>query len=450
MVPADPACLAVRRPRDARVGRPPAINEFMVCVDEWTLKYPAEQFDWRARSCYYKQQWKQCDKFVTVCAKSCKAAHCGADLDAVPKSILRQHVPPAPPRSSWHRRPPVLPPSPMPPPIPLPSEPAIPPAIQCELQHAYHVLRINPDAASFTAKVELTPWIVGRVVRLIFSTELAHRPSAVESAQLVSMHRSGGGEAYDFELLHLGSSSGHFAFTASASGSSVAFPDAITCDYAGAPRLPPPPRRPPRLRRPRPSPPMPPPSPLPPPIPATPPSPLPPSFSPPPSSSPMAPPLMIANSFPPPFRLAAKHVVPPVLAPVPIPISVVPPSRATFVVDAQRFAPPPGKATTIVMPPAAPFMRAEAHPSHGILFNLFLMACCAAGVMWLRASSRRRRADGQQTVCTSEHEEVGRLLLDAEGAVESRPAPPPSEVGASWPGPHEIASSCPNEDDQVL
>lgn len=187
--------------------------------------YPAEKFDWRGRSCYYKAQWGQCKKFANVCAASCNATHCGAGTTPLASSVLLLQAPPAPPRDLWLRRPPALAPPPsstLPPPplstwehhqlqvppplLPLrpvapartglhfspqllpsrtfapatppaspaqmPLAPVAPPASHCPLHLEYHVLRISSHNAerhpSFEAAVRASPWEVCP------STEMSH------------------------------------------------------------------------------------------------------------------------------------------------------------------------------------------------------------------------------------------------------------------------------------
>lgn len=346
------------------------------CVDEWTVRFPSERYDWRGRSCYYKVQWGQCSDFATVCAASCHAAHCGSGLTPLPESVVR-HSPPAPPRSSWIRHPPLHPrrlASPPPPPQPPPpwtttgegDAPAAPPAAQCSLHHEYHI--VSMESPYFKAAVIITPWDSSRVVRLHFSSRLG-KMEAAEGARLIERHRAGNGDIVDFELLAGGASSEHFTFSATTAGAPVAFPDAITCDAVTPPRLPPPPRRPPRLRRPRPAPAMPPPD-----EPTPPPSPLPPSFAPPPSASPC---IQLAS---PPAPMRA----PPNVAPLRRPAAPLSPSL-----------PAPGTVeTTFVIPSLAPPPPNKPIPEHraGDAFWMLVVAT-VLGVALCRRRRKVRNPD---------------------------------------------------------
>ena len=153
----------------------------MVCQDEWTRLYPSERYEWRGRSCFYKAQWNQCDTFAAVCAATCKAKDCGAELAPLRTSVLHRQPPPAPPRASWQRRPP------LPSPIHIAAAPATPPATHCPLRLFYHVLHMTKaeeeeeEEPHFRAAVEISPWDHSRVVHLVFSSPLKRPPTDTPS-----------------------------------------------------------------------------------------------------------------------------------------------------------------------------------------------------------------------------------------------------------------------------
>ena len=96
MVDGGASGVSERRPRsvvtdftDATTGAP-LDDDPMVCQDEWTRLYPSERYEWRGRSCFYKAQWNQCDTFAAVCAATCKAKDCGAELAPLRTSVLHR------------------------------------------------------------------------------------------------------------------------------------------------------------------------------------------------------------------------------------------------------------------------------------------------------------------------------------------------------------------------
>ena len=268
------------------------------------------------------------------------------------------------------------------------------------MHHEYHILVISPPR--YTAAVDISPWDMGRVVRLHFSSLLG-RVAAAQGARLIEQRPAIGGEVVDFELLESGRQTQRFSFTAGVADEheddevKVAYPDAITCDTVMPPRPPPPPRRPTRLRRPRPSPMAPPPLPVPPPAPPSVPLPSPP----PPVLSQMAH-LAKAIKWAPMHEHVHVHPAPP----PPSPLQWMPPSL--------RMPPPPPSpsppalveemqpALVDVAPPAALPPPAGNQGSSGgstelvdfftALFWLVVIASCISCCELLRPARRKAKA----------------------------------------------------------
>ena len=355
------------------------------------MKYPAERYDWRGRSCYYKAQWGQCSKFASVCASSCHVPHCGADLAPLPSSVLRQHAPPAPPRMSWLQRPPATAtPSRKPIPatrrVPPPHASTAPPpmAMQlCPLHMSFHIWQMSQTSQQYRAAVDVNPWVVGRIVRLIFRNPHGQTPTGVNGARLISQQRVGSlGEQFDFELLGPATQQ-HFLYTATGA---VAFPDMIACAGFASHSPPPPPQRPPRLRRPRPSP--------------SPPPPVPPQTRPatrPPQQVRLAPQRRPSSSPPPPTPMPSTGVPPPIALRVP------------------GLAPPPLPWPPIVEdvaePPPTPHSQLAGSDGGGGSIWLPLLACAG----WALYRMRRRRVGPRESAV--EHH----LLVDSHsGPADAR------------------------------
>lgn len=232
------------------------------CVDSWATLHPAERFDWRGRSCYYKHLWNQCSKFTTVCASTC--GMCSSKVSRVPASAatvdLVSWAPPAPPRSSWarvhsppsmisasppprnkphyarHASPPQHPPPSLPAPPGPPPDPPVSPMPRdnelksCQFNTEYHIISHvhGPSHPSFVASVDVRPWLPGTIVNVHYTRQDILHATALSGARLAHRHHSGKGRGtrLEFELLAF---AGTHDFSFAVNGTGIEFPDLISC-----------------------------------------------------------------------------------------------------------------------------------------------------------------------------------------------------------------------------